>query len=147
MSRSAFRFGLLPSRLAMLFHSIASSTEVANSPRAVMIGKTARKFESSLPGARLVEALQNSRLDTAAENQPNSEDKTAARSRRLFLFVEHVMTDLAALKQANARRWKQAKNTRDFALVAKRLVVVLFCFLVVVVWSGVSWFVFVVFFV
>lgn len=31
------------------------------------------------------------------------------------------MTDLVALKAANAKRWAQAKLTRDFSSVAKRL--------------------------
>ena len=33
------------------------------------------------------------------------------------------MTDLVALKEANAERWANAKLTRDFSAVAKRLVV------------------------
>jgi lysozyme family protein len=32
------------------------------------------------------------------------------------------MTDLAALKAANAKRWANARLTRDFASVAKHLV-------------------------
>jgi hypothetical protein len=32
------------------------------------------------------------------------------------------MTDLAALKAANARRWAIAKLTRDFSIVARHLV-------------------------
>jgi len=51
------------------------------------------------------------------------------------------MTDLAALKQANARRWTQAKSTRDFAVVAKRLAAAKVRYQAVAVRTGVPWFV------
>src|SRR3569833_3656033 len=55
--------------------------------------------------------------------------------------MEPVMTDLAALKQANARRWTQAKSTRDFAVVAKRLAAAKVRYQAVAVRTGVPWFV------
>jgi len=51
------------------------------------------------------------------------------------------MTDLTALKAANARRWAVAKTTRDFSSVAKRLVGAKSRYQPVAEKTGVPWFV------
>jgi len=51
------------------------------------------------------------------------------------------MTDLKALTAANAKRWKAAKPTRDFALVAKRLATARSRYKAVAARTGVPWFV------
>ena len=51
------------------------------------------------------------------------------------------MTDLIALKAANARRWASAKTTRDFNSVAKRLVAAKDRYVAVSAKTGVPWFV------
>ena len=51
------------------------------------------------------------------------------------------MTDLKALTTANAKRWKAAKPTRDFALVAKRLIAAKSRYQAVAARTGVPWFV------
>jgi lysozyme family protein len=51
------------------------------------------------------------------------------------------MTDLKALTAANAKRWKAAKPTRDFVLVAKRLAAAKSRYRAVAARTGVPWFV------
>lgn len=50
------------------------------------------------------------------------------------------MPDLVALKAANAKRWTQAKLTRDFSSVAKRLVAAKARYQAVSARTGVPWF-------
>jgi lysozyme family protein len=54
---------------------------------------------------------------------------------------EQVMTDLVALKAANAKRWANAKLTRNFAPVAKSLVAAKPRYQTVEASTGVPWFV------
>jgi lysozyme family protein len=73
---------------------------------------------------------------------PSFRKPTGGRSiRAAFRFLEKVMTSLAVLTQANAKRWSQAQRIRDFTVVARRLAAAKARYQAVSSRTGVPWFV------